>query len=638
MMKKLTLTTLVLLIAMVVISTTSSAGNAAELPAQDGRIWAPTEDLVGLENHATLGFVSWDPNGNQPKFAEDWQQTDNFIYNGLFGYNTVLNNGRSIIVRGYGESDGNGTTTRLTLSTSVPDRCRVTMDFRTATNFYDVTSEMRAVGFSAPPAPPALADQPAMDWRIGKVTFAYDLGKGFGIDLGFNQMHKKGNKGSLLRGATGNAVPGTKTFDNTTNEFLLGVNYRGTSFDVAANGLYRQSDNDRALGEHTYSEDQTYYRAGLAATYRLNGKTNVLGAISTGKLETENQENWNSQAYSPNGESKTTNGRLAFITSFGSSTTARLTAGFGSWTTDYQTDIAGVIEQATSRERTSTDAGLLVTNTSFNKTRLRLDYRFRATKLEDAVALDNLPGDGNGDSQTIDQDRISQRASLSASTRVGRKTTLKARLNYRYLTVDQANHWVGNELFYTMGDRTQNRFGGRVSVQTRPSTKTRLDLGFQAHSQYFERNDIEDVKTTNSATQVFMGLNVLASDRLTFVGTGSYGMEKYEIEDGPVSGAGMGPLTYEGKTLRFAPGLIFQVMDKMQLEAHYEGVRFEDPGDALDGGNQLNSDLDRVLARASYQVGKAMKVTATYRRHEFDENRWDDYIMDLYSLSLSGKF
>jgi len=119
---------------------------------------------------------------------------------------------------------------------------------------------------------------------------------------------------------------------------------------------------------------------------------------------------------------------------------------------------------------------------------------------------------------------------------------------------------------------------------------------------------------------------------------GSYGIEKFEVENGPVAGSSMGPLTYEGKTLRFAPGVIFQLMDKMQLEAHYEGVRFEDPGDAPDEANQLNSDLDRILARASYQVSEAMKVTATYRRHEFDENRWDDYIMDLYSLSLSGKF
>ncbi len=100
----------------------------------------------------------------------------------------------------------------------------------------------------------------------------------------------------------------------------------------------------------------------------------------------------------------------------------------------------------------------------------------------------------------------------------------------------------------------------------------------------------------------------------------------------------MGPMTYEGETLRLAPGVIMQLTNRMELEAHYETVRFEDPGDAANYGNRLNSDLDRVLVRAGYRLGESTKVSATYRRHGFDENRWDDYIMDLYSLSVSGKF
>jgi len=585
-----------------------------------------------------VGVVSWDPHGNQPKFAEDWQQNDNFIFNGLFGYKTVLGNGRNIIARGYGESDGTSTATRITLTTVKPGKCRAAIEFRSATNFYDITSEMRSHNFSMPPAPPVLTEQPALDWRLAKVRYARNLGKGYKVSLGFNQLHKQGSKNSLLRGANGNAAPGIKLFDNTTNEFLLGVGYQGTNLEVNANGLFRQSDNNRAVGLHTYTEDHTYYRASLAATYRFSDKTNLLGSLTTGKLETDNQEGFDGQTYSPSGESTTMNGRLAFITRLGPATTTRVTAGFGTWNTDYQTDLAGIIEQATNRERASFDAGLLVTNTSLKKTRLRFDYRFRGTKLEDSVAMNNLPGSITEGNQIIDQDRMSQRASLKMTTRVGRKTSLKARLDWRSLFVDQTNSWSGSELFYTMGDRTQNRFGGRLAVQTRPSGKVRLNLGVQAHAQNFERDDVENVKTTNSATQGFVGLNFLANDRLTFLGTGSYGIEKFEVENGPVAGSSMGPLTYEGKTLRFAPGVIFQLMDKMQLEAHYEGVRFEDPGDAPDEANQLNSDLDRILARASYQVSEAMKVTATYRRHEFDENRWDDYIMDLYSLSLSGKF
>ncbi len=647
MLKNLTLTTLVLLMA-VGFTTAAASANTVELPAQEGRIWAPTGDIIGLENHATLGFLSWDPHGNQAKYAEDWQQSDNFIYNGLFGYQTFLESGRNIVVRGFGETDGTGTNSRITVGTSVPDRCRVTLDFRTASNFYDVSSEMRSRNFSAPPAPTTLDEQPVLDWRIGKFAFDYNLGKGFGLNLGFNRLCKKGDKGSLLRGDNGNSFPSvasfdpnTKRFDTTTNEILVGANYNGPKLGVGVNGLLRLTEGDRYLGENHFSDDQTYYRTSLKATYRFNGTTSLLGAASTGKLESENQETWNGLMHSPMGEAKTMNGRLALITQLGLATTARLTAGFGTWNTDHQTDVAGIIEQATSRERTSTDFGMLITNTSLTKTRLRLDYRFRATKLEDSMALGNLPGDGNGDNQNIDQDRMSQRASLRVSTRIGRKTTLKGRLDWRYLKVDQSNTWdtaSGDAIFYTMGDRKQNRFGGRLALQTRPSNKVRLDLGLQAHSQNFEREDIEGIKTTNSATQAFVGLNILANDRLTFVATGSYGIEKFEIEDGPVATTGMGPLTYEGKTLRFAPGAIFQMMDKLQLEAHYEGIRFEDPGDAPDEDNQLNSDLNRILCRASYQVGQSMRVAATYRRHEFDENRWDDYIMDLYSLTLSGKF
>jgi len=302
----------------------------------------------------------------------------------------------------------------------------------------------------------------------------------------------------------------------------------------------------------------------------------------------------------------------------------------GTWNTDYQADIAGVMEQMTTRERASTDMGLLLTNNSFKKTRLRFDYRFRTTTLEETVS------DATDKSQGIDQDRQSHRANLRAGVRVGRKTTLKADFGWRLLQVDQTRS--GDKILYTMGNRKQNRLNWRLAVQTRPSQKVRLDFGARGHNQNFEREDVDNVKTINQATQCFGGLNVFLNDRVTFMGTGSIGVEKYENENGPAAGASMGPLTYEGTTLRLAPGLIVQATNSLEMEAHYEMVRFEDPGDAPDEGNQLNSDLNRVLLRAGYRVGENMKISATYRRHELDENRWDDYIMDLYSLSVSGRF
>lgn len=621
-MTALVLTGIVLLIG--------ATAMASELPAQDGRMWAPTGDEVGFDDHATIEATSWDPHGNKPKYAEDWQQEDDILFSGLFGFHKVLDSGRTIMVRGFGQSGVGTFGSRFTLLTSKPDKCKVTMDFRNFNNFYDPTSEMRASTFGGPPAPPALEEVPSLGWSKGRITFAYNLGKGFGLDLGFNRMCKDGTKGSLLRGDTGSAVPNVKMYDTTTNEFQLGLGYGGTKLDVKAHGAYRQTEGDRLVGDHAYTDDQTLFRMGLDATYRLGTKTSLLGMANTSKLEANNGEVWGAGVYTPTGEAKTTNGRLALITRLGSSTTARVTAGMGTWNTDYQSDLAGVLESVTIRERSSMDFGVLLTNSSLSKTRLRFDYRFRSTNLEDAVTED-----GAG-TQNIDQDRQSHRANLRAGIRLGRKTTLKARLGWRNLQVEQSN--TGDDLFYTMGDRKQNRFSGRLALQTRPSTKVRLDLGFQGHDQSFEREDVEGVKTTNKATQGFVGLNVFASDRITFVGTGSYGLEKYETEDGPTAAPGMGPLTYEGTTIRLAPGLIMQVTNAMELEAHYEMVNFEDPGDAANEGNQLNSDLTRVLLRAGYRVGETMKVSATYRRHEFDENRWDDYIMDLYSLSVSGKF
>ena len=107
---------------------------ASELPAQEGRMWAPTGDEVGFENHATIEGTSWDPHGNKPKYAEDWQQEDDTLFSGLFGFHTVLENGRTILIRGFGQSGVGTLGSRFKLLTSKPDRCKVTIDFR---NFND---------------------------------------------------------------------------------------------------------------------------------------------------------------------------------------------------------------------------------------------------------------------------------------------------------------------------------------------------------------------------------------------------------------------------------------------------------------------------------------------------------------------
>ena len=255
MTKNQSMTALVLTGIALLVSTTAMA---ADLPAQEGRIWAPTGDLIGLENHATVGVTSWDPHGNKPKYAEDWQQEDDLLFNGLFGFSTVLESGRRIVVRGLGESGRGTMASRFTLLTSKPDKCRVTIDFRNFNNFYDPTSEMRASSFGGI-EPPSLDNPPSMGWTNGRINFAYNLGRGFGIDLGFAQTLKDGTKGSLLRGTAADAVPNIKQFDTTTNEFLFGLGYGGRSQgfnSVAEYAVHRQSgDGDEQAPEGCHQGD-----------------------------------------------------------------------------------------------------------------------------------------------------------------------------------------------------------------------------------------------------------------------------------------------------------------------------------------------------------------------------------------------
>ena len=92
----------------------------ANLPAQAARSWAPTGDLIGLDNHVTIGGTIGDLYGNSSKYAEDWQQEDDVLFNGLFGFYTVLDNHRTILVRGFGESGRGTLASRVTLLTSRP--------------------------------------------------------------------------------------------------------------------------------------------------------------------------------------------------------------------------------------------------------------------------------------------------------------------------------------------------------------------------------------------------------------------------------------------------------------------------------------------------------------------------------------
>ncbi len=626
MMNRISLLTLVLIAVLL-----GGAAWATDLPAQEARIWAPTGDAIGTDSHVTVGVTSWDPHGSQVKYAEDWQQEDDQLVSGLFAFDKIFENSRNLLVRGYGQS-GRGTFAgRFTLDTGRPAKCDVNIDVRNFHNFYDATAEMRDLAYSVAPMPAAMDPLPGLDWRRESVDFRYNLGQGLGLELGFANTSREGDKASLLGGGPGLVVPTRKSFDTTTQEFSAALAYAGSRLNARMGGVVRNSDGNRTVGEHTYTDDQKLFRAGGEVSYRLNGKTSLLGMASTSRLEATQAETWSSSDYSPTGETKGSLGRLGVITRLGKGTLARVTVGINNDDTDYQTDLASAIESVTSRERKGMDLGLNLTNTGLAKARIRLDYRMKTTDLDQTTT-------SGGEDQTIDQKKTDHRLTLKVQRKLSPKASLRAHFGFRSQKVEQTNAWTDVEpLFYVMGDRKVSGLNGRVACKVRPSAKANLSFGAQLNTRKFEREDVTGVETRNSGTSLFAGLNLFPSKRVTFLGYLSYGIEKQEITDGPVSDTGMAPLIYESKTLRFAPGVMVKLTQKLGLEGHYEGIRFEDDGDQS-AVHTLNSDLDRMLLRCGYQLKEDLKVSATYRRHEFDENRWDDYIMDLYSLSVSGRF
>jgi hypothetical protein len=164
-----------------------------------------------------------------------------------------------------------------------------------------------------------------------------------------------------------------------------------------------------------------------------------------------------------------------------------------------------------------------------------------------------------------------------------------------------------------------------------------LDLGIRGFSQTFKRTEGESVETTASQTALFASTNWLASSRLTVFAMASYGVDSYELTDGTAD-PGFEAFNVDATTLRLSPGVTVVVNDKLQLDGWYEGVFFEDTGDESASLNAIEADRDRLALRARYQATERMAMSAGYSRYEFDENRWDDYIQHLWTVSAQTRF
>jgi hypothetical protein len=638
-----TTTITVLGLALLAFALPALAEETVDLPAQAERIWAPTGDVIGVDSHGTATFQAKDPHGNEAKGAEDWQLVQKYSGQGLFGMFTTRENGASYWLRAYGDNAGTGGLVgKVDVGGNIPGQFKWNIDFREFDFFYDRTSEMRAPGFAAPPPPPELDALPKLNWRRGSLRLAYRLSDQFTVTGGYNVKHRRGEKGSLLRGFgnTGPSVPGRKLFHTNTNEIWGGVGFATGSFGSDLNLTYSNTDGTRKLeGRHAYTDDQTRFNAKLGLSYQLSDKFKLVGHGATSKLENTGREAAGTSVYDVNGETTTNAGQIGLLARLGKSANLAASANFRNLDTDARTNLAADIQQATDRKRDSQDYRIGLNYHGLSKTSLRLDYRYGTSNLDQTE--DVRGGAQTGDFQVTDQTRTQQDLSFRGRYRFGSSASIKASVAWRNQETDQKEPVLSdspNQLTFLMGDRNLERLRWELALRMRFGRWVRFDIGYQAIDQTFERKDFGMAESTWNANRGFSNLTwTPGGGILDLYGMFSYGVEEYALTTDPVPTANMNAIAYNGSTMRFTPGANLRLGKSLTLEGHYEGVRFEDTGND-DVIKKLQADHDRLRLRAGFDISSGTKLTASYTRNEFDENRWDDYIHHLYAVSVSGTF
>lgn len=617
---------------------------AVELPAQADRIWAEPGDAIGLTPFWTASLDVMDLRGDAAKAAEDWQRVDKYRFDGIFGWHRVYEKDAWLTVRGAGDNDDRpGGGGMIGLWGGSPGKSRVSLSYRSYDHYYDTTSEVAAPAFVLPPAPLALDTAPVMNWNRGELAASRHYWEGFDLSCGAKVTRRHGDKGSLLHGGDYSFPPAVKNFGTSSREVWIGGDYAKGRVATDWKVTYRKSDGERYLNSpryHDYRDDQTSWSGTLGAAVDVSPRLRLVGHAVGSYLESNPLETTGSVARQVTSDAVSGVGQLGALWSLAKATRLNVSATVRNQNVDGQVGPDDDVYRATDRDRTSQDYLAALTNTGLKHTRLRFTYRYRTTDLDETVAQNGLPESGlEGDNQTTDQQKTIQEAGFRGTTRLSRHASLRAKAGWYHEKVDQHDTWdtADNESWlYWMGDRKRDKVSGQASLHTRPARGVNLDVGYQVISQTFEREDIAGVKSTWDANRGFAQATWATSDRLTLLGSFSVGEEKYELTDvveadvvDPASTPDPGPWNYDATTTRYSPAVVVDLGRGWSCEGHYEAVRNTD---------SVKNDLDRWYARASWRFDKNLSLTASYKRDEFEEKRWDNYILDLYTLSLGGVF
>lgn len=620
----------------------AAAAAAAEPGLDPQRYWAPTGDTVTMENHATIGLQVLDSYGDPAKGAEDWQLLDEYAGNGLLNWYRKSPNGYALGARAFATSGAGGLSGRYVLWGRQSGLYRWDVIVRNANHYYDTDSEMRAPSFKYSPAPPALEPMPHLEWWMGNVRLGYMPSHDLALRLDFDRWSRLGDKSSLLRnipptGASGPEPPERKRFDTATHDLRLQAAFARGGLDSDLGIEFRKADGDRSVGtRQSYVDDQQLWRVIWNAGYNVSARVRVFGTAQAGRLTDSGSEQRTASA-ERDAAARTLSGGLGILGRLGRSTNLRFTGRLDDRDTQAQLTGASGVLNAVDRQANRGEFQAALASSDLAATRLQLRYRYRQTDLDEATAQGDLPAGASPSLlQLHTREAAQQDVDVRARRRLGRKLQLGLGAAWQSLDVEETAS--GDDWLYWLGDVQRNRLSWDVTLYTRPVAQLRLDLGYHGVDQSFERLSMSGVETNWTSNLAQLNLTWMVHQRLSLYGLASWGQEELGLSSDPSPDGTLGTFGYDGTSVHFAPGATLQVTRRLQVEAAYEGVRFEDQADESAAFAAVQADSDRLLLRARIEPGAQLVVTATYRRHEFDENRWDDYIHDVYLLSVSRTF
>ena len=601
-----------LILAVVLGATAATAGDTA-------RPWAEPGDQVGLFNHWTATVETLDAYGYEGKSAEDWGLFDEHAFAGVFAWNRVWDSGRLLTMRGAGNNRGeNGGAGAFDLDGGAPGVFTYGASYKSFNHYYDGTSELR---YPMETAPEYLAFRPDLRWARGSMDTRYRLNGQLTLFASIDEIRRSGEKGSLARTARGLAAPGVKEFETKSVRGTVGADWRAGGLHGDLGLTLGKDDGSRLLrGQHAYSDDRVSTVVNGGVAWNGDGLA-LLGRFSAAKLDVTPAEGVSAEEH-VDLEQTSKAGTAAAMWRPSPSLGLTVSARVQKVETDGATPDAGEVESL-DRERTRTGLRADLRWTAPARTRVIVGFRHDKSDLLETL----VEAGGTLDpAQVTDQERTTTTLSFKASRRFSAKFSAKADIRSSKLEIVQAET---GDLRYWQGDRKRDRMKAALAVNYAPRAGLRLDLGGQTIRQTFERTDITGVENTFDADRGYATMSWLATDNVTLLGNVSFGHEVYDLPDGVTPATGTAEVTYDTTTMRFAPGMLMSFGDKWRLEGHWEAVRNTD---------SVSNDYDRWFAQASYVMNERMTITGLYRKYEFDENRWDDYILDLYAVSVSARF